>query len=198
MPSRRALLGAGCGHALGLGCTLIGLAAAGPAVASTSSATDTPPAHAWLPRSRRVGHCTLRMLGFTVYDAALYALADFDGASFAAHPLVLEIVYRRALSGQDIADYSLKEMRRAGAFDDASAQRWLQFMRSAFPDVRSGDRLTGQWSPDSGTSRFAANGGPAVALQDAGFGPRFFGIWLAPQTPRPDMREQLLGLRAPG
>lgn len=156
-----------------------------------------PAAHAWLPASRRIGQGTLRALGFAVYDAALFALPDFDAGNYEQHPLVLEILYRRAFAGSDIADYSLKEMRRHGDLDEATAQRWQQFMRRAFPDVRAGDRLTGQWLPDRATSRFAANDGPAIELVDATFGPRFFGIWLAARTPRPDMREQLLGLRRP-
>jgi Chalcone isomerase-like len=88
-------------------------------------------------------------------------------------------------------------MRRGTAVDDGTAERWLQFMRRAFPDVQDGDTLTGQWLPATSTSRFASNGGPPAALQDAAFGPRFFGIWLSPQTPRPDMREQLLGMKSP-
>lgn len=166
--------------------------------ASPQEGAGAMESHAWLPQSRRVGRGTLRALGFAVYDAALFALPDFDGQSYAQHPLVLEIRYRRALAGNDIAEYSLKEMRRAGEVDDATAERWLQFMRRTFPDVRTGDRLTGQWQPASATSRFAANDGAPVSLVDATFGPRFFGIWLATRTPRPDMREQLLGLRRPG
>lgn len=192
MPDRRTLLISTCATAAGL-CGPLG-ATVTPVATPSSSA---PSAHGWLPQSRRIGHGTLRMLGFTVYDAALFALADFDAAAFAAHPLVLEIHYRRSFTGAAIADYSLKEMRRGTPVDDGTADRWLQFMRRAFPDVQDGDRLTGQWLPGTSTSRFAANDGPAVVLQDPGFGPRFFGIWLAPQTPRPDMRERLLGLKAP-
>lgn len=198
--SRRALLLGACAVVAGAATP------AGPARATGSSAgtqagagampDPAQPAHAWLPDSRRIGQGTLRALGFTIYDAALFALSDFDPARYAQHPLVLEILYRRSFAGTDIADYSLKEMRRAGDIDDATAQRWVQFMHRAFPDVRAGDRLTGQWLPARATSRFAANDGPSVELADAQFGPRFFGIWLAPRTPRPDMREQLLGLRS--
>ncbi len=193
MTNRRALLISACAVAAGASGPL---GASGTPTATPSAGSSA--AHGWLPQSRRIGHGTLRMLGFTVYDAALFALADFEAAAFAAHPLVLEIRYRRSLSGAAIAEYSLKEMRRGSAVDDGTAERWLQFMRRAFPDVQDGDRLTGQWLPGTSTSRFAANDGPPVALQDPGFGPRFFGIWLAPQTPRPDMREQLLGLKSPG
>ena len=174
---------------------LIGLAVP-QAARATAPAGGASPGHPWLPQSRRVGRATLRMLGFSVYDVALYALPDFEATAYAAHPLVLEIRYRRAIAGADIADYSLKEMRHAGAVDEVTAGRWALYMRSAFPDVKDGDRLAGLWQPAAGLTRFAANDGAAVELQDATFGPRFFGIWLAPQTPRPELREQLLGLKA--
>lgn len=203
MPRRRALLVAACAGAAGaaLGApapSSASSAAAAPSAPTAASAAPASLAHPWLPMSRRVGQATLRWLGFTVYEATLFALADFDAAAPAAHPLVLELRYRRAFTGSDIAEYSLQEMRRAAPVDEAVAARWLQFMRRALPDVAPGDRLTGMWIPGSATSRFAANDAAPVALQDAGFGPRFFGIWLAPQTSQPDLRERLLGLRPPG
>lgn len=198
---RRVLLGGACAAVAGMAVQVRPLGATTPAAGESARAGAgmgaVPATHAWLPQSVRIGHGTLRALGLAVYDAALFALADFDPARFGMHPLVLEIVYRRPFDSADIADYSLKEMRRSGDVDDATARRWHQFMRRAFPDVRAGDRLTGQWVPARATSRFAANDGPAHELMDAAFGPRFFGIWLAPRTPRPAMREQLLGLRRP-
>lgn len=195
--SRRALVVSACAAAASA-CAPLAATAATAAGQAVASPTVPAPSHGWLPQSRRIGQGTLRMLGFTVYDASLFALADFDATAFAAHPLVLEVRYRRSLSGTAIADYSLKEMRRGAAVDDGTAERWLQFMRRAFPDVQDGDRLTGQWVPETSTTRFAANDAPALTLQDAAFGPRFFGIWLSPQSPRPDMRERLLGLRSAG
>jgi hypothetical protein len=154
----------------------------------------TAPAHPWLPGSRRIGKGTLRVLGLHVYDAGLFALADFDARSFAAHPLVLEVLYQRELTGASIAEYSLKEMRRtAPTTDEATAERWMQFMRRVFPDVKAGDRLVGAWNPATGTSRFAANDAAPLELQDVGFGQHFFGIWLAPTSPRPKLRAQLIG-----
>jgi len=185
---RRSLLLAACAAA----------AAPGAAFATAAGGSGAPAAsHAWLAQSRRIGQGTLRMLGLHIYDASLFALTDFDAEAFAAHSLVLEIHYRRAFTGEAIADYSLKQMRRSAAPDDAAAERWLQFMRRAFPDVKPGDRLTGQWLPGSSLSRFAANDAAAHELQDARFGPHFFGIWLARETPRPELREQLLGRKAP-
>jgi hypothetical protein len=195
-------------HWLTAACALACGGALRPAGATTLAVEPSPatPAatatsgHPWLPQSRRIGSSTLRVLGMSVYDAELFALAGFEATAFAAHPLVLELRYRRSLTGNDIAEFSLKEMRRlAGApgLDETRAERWLQFMRRAFPDVRAGDRLTGQWRPAAGATRFAANDGAAQELADAEFGPRFFGIWLARETSRPQLREQLLGLKAP-
>jgi hypothetical protein len=166
------------------------------ASATTRPAADAPRVHPWLPQGRLVGQGTLRFLGFAVYDAALFAGEGFEPAAPMARPFVLELLYRRALSGEAIAERSLEEMRRQPGLDEATAeQRWLPFMRRAFPDVREGDRLAGAWQPETATSRFALNGGPAVELRDAAFARHFFGIWLAPETSRPELRGQLLGLR---
>jgi hypothetical protein len=169
---------------------------AAAAVLVAAAPARAAPGHAWLPESRRVGEASLRMLGLHIYDASLYALPSFEAQRFAAHPLVLELEYRRSFSGEAIAERSLKEMRRGGPIDDGSAERWLRFMRGAFPDVRPGDRLAGLWLPERQTSRFAANAGATHELIDVDFGPRFFGIWLAAHTSLPDLRGQLLGRRA--
>jgi len=172
---------------------LIGSAAAGISTVRAARATASAEAHPWLPQSRRAGQATLRMLGLRLYEATLFTLDGFNAERWASQPLVLEIVYRRDFKGGDIAERSLQEMRRDPGFDEAAASRWLPFMRRAFPDVAAGDRLTGAWLPASATSRFAHNGAAPVELQDPAFGPRFFGIWLAPHSSRPELRAQLLG-----
>jgi hypothetical protein len=66
-------------------------------------------------------------------------------------------------------------------------------MQRIFPDVKNGDRLTGQHHPGVGAS-FVYNGQPIGRVEDAEFARRFFGIWLAATTSQPDMRTSLLGL----
>jgi Chalcone isomerase-like len=149
-------------------------------------------AHPQLPGSRLQGEATLRYFGFRVYHARLWTLPDFRASQSAEQPLVLELEYLRNLQGSAIAERSLKEMQRGGRFTDAQAQRWLAGMQRIFPDVKAGDRISGQHLPGQG-ARFWLNGRPAGQIDDADFARLFFGIWLSETTSEPDMRRVLLG-----
>ena len=68
-----------------------------------------------LPGARLQGAGLLRFLGLRVYDIRLWTGAIAVGADWAqaaATPLALEIEYARALEGAQIAERTLKEMRR--------------------------------------------------------------------------------------
>jgi len=149
-------------------------------------------AHPQLPGSRLQGEATLRYFGLRVYHARLWTLPDFRASQPADQPLVLELEYLRNLKGNAIAERSLQEMQRAGSIPEAQAQRWLAEMQRIFPDVKSGDRISGQLLPGQGV-RFWHNGRLAGQMDDALFARRFFGIWLASTTSEPDMRLALLG-----
>lgn len=144
--------------------------------------------------ARLQGSARLRWLGLTIYDARLWVGPAFNPLHFEDTPLALELIYARALKGPLIAERSIDEMRRGGPLPDDEAQRWLAFMTDAFPNIDEGDRLTGAWDPSQARSAFYVNGGTPRALRDPFFGPRFFGIWLAPYSSQPSMRRQLLGL----
>jgi hypothetical protein len=165
------------------------------------AATALPPARAnavppelagELPGARPIGSGRLRFMGLHVYDARLWAAdAPVDPL---AEPLALEIEYGRRLVGTLIAERSLDEMKRQGPIDEPTAARWLASMRSLFPDVAAGDRLTGVHRPRE-AARFFHNGRLRGEVRDGDFARRFFGIWLAPQTSEPALREALLGRR---
>jgi Chalcone isomerase-like len=144
--------------------------------------------------ARLQGSGRLRFLGLSVYDARLWVGEGFDPERFDARPLALELLYQRALKGPLIAERSIEEMRRGPAFGEAESARWLTFMNDAFPNVAQGDRITGTWTPPEQRTGFYINGAAPRVLRDAAFGPRFFGIWLAPHTSQPSLRQQLLGL----
>lgn len=145
------------------------------------------------PLARPQGRARLRFLGLTVYDIALWAPAPVNPDGVQREPLALEIIYRRGLSGERIAERSLAEMKRAGtAIDEPTASRWLAEMKRLFPDVAEGDRITGVQLPGQ-AARFHVNGRFAGELRDARFATLFFGIWLAPWTSEPQLRRQLLG-----
>ena len=149
-----------------------------------------------LPGARLQGGGLLRFLGLRVYDIRLWTGAIAVGADWvqaAATPLALEIEYARALEGAQIAERSLKEMRRQAEIAAEVGVRWLVAMKQLLPDVRAGDRITGVHLPGEG-ARFFVNGRLQGDLRDADFARLFFGIWLSPRTSEPALREALLGL----
>lgn len=161
------------------------------APAFVASANTMPPELAdELPGARVLGSGRLRFMGLRVYDARLWAPAPADDPL--AAPLALEIQYARALVGRLIAERSLEEMKRQGPIDDATGTRWLAEMKTLFPDVAAGDRLTGVHLPGE-AARFFLNGRRLGEVRDAEFARRFFGIWLHARTSEPGLRDALLG-----
>lgn len=152
---------------------------------------------ALLPGAQVVGAGTLRYLGLRVYDARLWAPPGWQPNDLGRAPLVLELTYQRRFRGADIAQRSVHEMRRAGPLPPADEAAWLDAMRGIFPDVGPGDRIAGLWMPGTG-ARFvlhSADGRRRVLgeVGDARFAERFFGIWLAPTSSAPELRQALLG-----
>lgn len=148
-----------------------------------------------LPRAQLVGSGALRFFGLSIYEARLWAAPGFAIDSYASAAFALEVEYFRALPGPSIAERSLAEMRRVGAFDPATGEAWLAMMMRAFPDIAKGDRLTGAHDGAGGV-RFFHNARPTAALTDARYAELFFGIWLAPQTSSPALRQALSGTAA--
>lgn len=174
------------------------LATAGAALAGwpvnlafAQATSPWPEVSASLADARLGGTARLRVWGFEVYDAQLWVTPGFRASQFAQHPLALSLRYLRALKGAAIAERSLKEMQGIQPIPEAQASRWLTAMTQAFPDVQTGDRLTGLHQPGVG-ARFWLNGQPTGAIADARFGPAFFGIWLAEATSEPSLRRELL------
>lgn len=169
---------------------LIALATALCAPAQATSPIE-PTASAALQGKQAVGQGLLRIWGFEVYDASLWAAPGFDAPRFAAQRFGLELHYRRAFAGRDIAQRSIDEMRGIGALAPEQAARWQQAMGALFPDVKPGDRILGLHVPGSG-ARFYLNGRLLGEIADEAFSARFFGIWLSPATSQPRLREALI------
>ena len=139
------------------------------------------------PQARLNGRSTLRFLGLDIYEARLWAAPDFSLSRYAQQPFALELEYRRSLSGKLIAQRSMVEMRRQGDISAAQGTQWQERMEALFPDVKAGDRITGEYTPDTG-ARFWFNGRLLGEVRDAQFARLFFGIWLSPQTSEPQAR----------
>jgi Chalcone isomerase-like len=141
---------------------------------------------------RLLGRGTMRFFGLSIYEARLWAGADFSPMRYDGHAFALELQYALKLDGAAIAQRSIVEMRRAGNLDDDQAKAWEAALARAFPDVAPGDRLTGVHVPGQQT-RFFHNGRPTSAVADPAFARSFFGIWLAASTSEPGLRRQLIG-----
>ena len=157
---------------------------------------QAPPAPAELtvamPQARLQGSGRLRFLGLRIYEARLWSGPSPVGAQWAAVPLALELEYARGLAGAQIAERSLLEMRRQAEPAPETAERWLAAMKTLFPDVREGDRITGVNLPGQG-ARFFYNGQLRGEVLDPDFARQFFGIWLSPRSSEPALRAALLG-----
>lgn len=172
--------------ALGLCCVGLGLPPA------ALQAEPLPPElRPGLPDASLSGQAMLRFWGLEVYQATLWVAPGFAEASYTQAAFALELRYRRDFKGGDIAARSLAEMRRQSPLSEAQASAWGQRMRELFPDVQTGDRLTGLHQPAQGAV-FWRNGRWLGEVRDPLFAQRFFGIWLSPSTSEPGLRRALL------
>lgn len=144
----------------------------------------------YLPSFEAVGSGTLRFFGLRIYDATLWSPG---GVWSADQPYALELTYARSFDGAAIARRSIEEMRAQRAYPAATLARWEQQMGALFPDVKSGDRLTGVRMPGAGATFYS---GPRNLgqIDDEAFADAFFGIWLDPATRAPGLRARLLKL----
>jgi hypothetical protein len=158
---------------------------------SAVRATPEPTVSAALQNQQLQGQARLRVWGFEVYDARLWAGPGFDAQRYAQHRFALELNYLRSFKGRNIAERSIDEMRGIADITPEQATRWLAAMSELFPDVQRGDRITGIHVPGSG-ARFYLNDRLRGELADEDFSRLFFGIWLSPKTSQPAMRATLL------
>jgi len=158
--------------------------------ASAPSAPPLPaPVEAIVQGLRPQGGGEMRVFGLAVYDGWYWAAStDYS----IALPFALDFHYARALEGARIAERSVDEIEKLGFGTAEQRLRWGGAMRSIFPSVAKGDRLTGVNLPGHGVA-FFHNGRTIGDIADPTFAKAFFGIWLDPRTSRPDFRRKLLG-----
>ena len=164
---------------------------AAAATVATQRSEVRPELTGALPQAQRIGTGRLVVWGFQVYDARLWAQPGFRAANFDRAPLALELSYLRAFKAEEVAERSIKEMRRGQPVSDAQASRWIADLLRVIPDVRTGDRVMGVHQPGVGAA-FWVNGKNTGEIQDAEFARLFFGIWLSPNTSEPKLRDALL------
>jgi hypothetical protein len=142
---------------------------------------------------RQVGSGRLNFLVWNVYTATLYAPS---GRWSPDGPFALRIDYHMDLTGRDIAERSVEEMRRQGLEDPGAIGRFRARMEAIFPDVAAGTSLTGI-RDSRGATLFFRDNDFIGAVDEPEFTDRFFSIWLSPETSEPALRRSLLGLPRP-
>ncbi len=146
------------------------------------------------PRLKLMGDATLRWMGFTIYDAALWSANDlFDGSSY-SEPVVLSITYRKSISKDRLIRVTEKQWQKLNITNDDQRRAWLQKLHAIWPDVAPGDVIACMVMP-SGTTRFFSRTEYLGEISDPQFGPGFLSIWLSPNSDLPKVRKQLLQIR---
>jgi len=149
------------------------------------AASDPVVAAMPLAHLQRWGSGEFRRFGFLIYEATLWA-----GQDGPPHPpLALQLTYKRAIAGTDIAEASISQMRRFG-HDAALLAQWGAQLSRLFPDVKAGDRILGQQLPDR--ARFFHNERLLGTVEGSAFASAFFAIWMDARTSAPELRAALL------
>lgn len=169
----------------------VAASALGGVSASASASVAPAEVQALLPTAVLSGSTRFTYWGFAVYDASLWIRPGFRAQAFERHGFALQLRYLRNFTNAAITERSVEEMARQSNPTPELRASWRTSLQGAFPDVRSGDRITGVNRPGEGAV-FLTNGQQTGLVQDAAFARLFFGIWLAPDTSEPVMRLALL------
>lgn len=171
---------------------VFGVAALLATLASPLSVAGTEAPNAALeqaPVLAKCGEAKLSVLFWDVYESTLYTP---DGIyESGVRPLRLEIRYLRDIKGIDLVKQTGKEWRDQG-LEDPRHTIWLGELLSLWPDVSKGDVITLDLD-ESGIARFSFNDDTLGSITDPDFGRDFAGIWLSPNTTRPELRAALIG-----
>ena len=144
-----------------------------------------------LPQHALLGKGRLRVWGFEVYDARLWAMPTFSADKLSQQTFALELAYLRDFTNTNVAKRSIEEMRRNAPISDAQASAWVQDLLRVLPNIKKGDRITGVHRPGVGAA-FLVNGKASGEIRDVEFARLFFGIWLSGNTSEPKLRSALL------
>ena len=135
-----------------------------------------------------VGEARLKVFIWEVYDSALFTPSGHwqgDG------PYRLSLHYLRNIPAAKLVEETEKAWRQQGR-DHPRLNEWLALLGELWPDITEADNLVFGLNA-SGESAFWFNGIALGSIKDRDFGPLFGGIWLDPDTPRPELRAQLIG-----
>lgn len=136
-----------------------------------------------------VGTGKLTYLLWDIYNATLYAP---EGKWKRNKPFALSLSYLRSVTGNDIADRTVQEIRRLGFTNEVKLAAWHRQMKRIFPNVTKGSLLTGIFIPNAPT-RFYKGTREIGSIKDPEFGYWFFNIWVGNNTSDPGLKAKLTG-----
>ena len=135
-----------------------------------------------------VGEARLKVFIWEVYDSALYTPSGrWQGDA----PYQLSLHYLRDIPAAKLIEETDKAWQEQGRNHPKQGE-WLTLLGDLWPDITEGDNLVFGLNA-AGESAFWFNGTLIGSIDDPGFGPLFGGIWLDPDTPRPELRAELIG-----
>ena len=135
-----------------------------------------------------VGEARLKVFIWEVYDSGLFTPSGrWQGDA----PYRLSLHYLRNIPAAKLVEETEKAWREQGR-NHPRLNEWLGLLGDLWPDITEGDNLVFGLN-ELGDSAFWFNGSPLGSIEDRDFGPLFGGIWLDPDTPRPELRAQLIG-----
>ncbi|MFN3133217.1 chalcone isomerase family protein [Roseibium sp.] len=155
---------------------------------TTAAQADLGAAAKSVPSASLVGEGRMKFLGFNVFDAQLYAP---NGVYSSSNPFALRLTYLRNFKGKAIAEKSAEEMAKQGV-SKAQLGGWTKQMTAIFPNVSSGQSITGVRTA-SGSSVFYLGNKEIGTIADPAFTKHFFDIWLGSNTQNPRLRAKLVG-----
>lgn len=135
-----------------------------------------------------VGSGEMHQLFWHVYNTTL---TTPSGVYDPAKPYALENHYFMNFTAKELAERSIKEMRRHATFSDTQAAQWQQQLEAIWPDVKEGDRIRAIAIPSKKIT-FLHNGNQVGDIDDKQFVKPFMDIWLGENTSEPTLRLQLL------
>lgn len=138
---------------------------------------------------QKCGDARLTVLFWDIYESSLFTPSGeyYPGI----RPMRLEIRYLRAIKAKDLVAQTAKEWQAQGIEDNRHVH-WLSVLADLWPNVNKNDVLALAIA-DNGSAEFIFNGELLGTIDDPDFGRDFAGIWLSPNTTRPQLRSALIG-----
>ena len=143
--------------------------------------------------SKLIGSGNLFFFGFKLYEIALIGPKEISSKNYFDYSFALTLKYSKSFNKERIANISKKEINKLKIASSDEIKIWHKWMLQNFPDITSGDTLTGIYSPKDGIqiyynrTLFAEN-------ESISFAKAFFSIWLHEKTSEPKLRRKILNI----